>query len=270
MNRPRDALGVARKVPLGPGAGRWALLREPSGFDEESVGGRGTIDAVRLLDGLLVAAPGAAVAPGDAARLSVPERDFLLAAAYRMVWGPKIEGTLRCAGCGELFDFAFSLDDLVEAVRAALSELPVERGVYALPNGCRFRLPTAEDEESIAGLAEEQAEDALLERCVVAGDAIAGREEILAALERVGAGIDTDLTAVCVACGHAHVLRFQMQDYLLGAISGNWVNLVESVHRLALSYRWGLHEVLSLPSSRRRAFVALLDGDVIARPAGLT
>jgi hypothetical protein len=258
-------MGAVRKVPLDRGAVRWAMLREPGGFDEEAVGGRGTIDAVRLIDGLLVDVPGANIAPGGAAALTLPERDLLLAAAYSMIWGPKIEGTMGCAGCGELFDYAFDLDEMTASLQAAAPDLPVENGVYTLPGGCRFRLPTAADELDIAGLSEADAERVLLERCIVEGDPRADGTAVLAAMDEIGSGIDVDLSAACAACGHAHALRFQIQDYLLGAISGNWANLVESVHRLALAYRWGLSEILSLPSSRRRAFVALLDGDSIAR-----
>ena len=267
MFKDRGTMGALRRVPLDRGAVRWAMIREPAGFDEEAVSGRGTLDAVRLIDSLLVDAPGAAVEPGGAMRLTVPERDLLLAAAYRMIWGAKIEGTTPCARCGELFEYAFDLGALIASVQDAAPDLAVENGVYTLGDGCRFRLPSAQDELDIAGLSEEDAERVLLERCIVAGDPDEDGTAVLAAMDDVGSGLDVELSAACATCGHIHALRFQMQDYLLGAISGNWASLTESVHRLALAYRWGLAEILSLPSRRRRAFVALLDGDRIARIA---
>jgi hypothetical protein len=249
-------LGVVKRVPLGRAGSRWALLREPRGIEEEGVGGRGTAEAIRLLDRLLCHDSGAAVQPGGAASLSVPERDFLLAAAWSLAWGPKIAGTLTCGACTKPFDFDFNLDALVEEVRASSADLPIEDGVYTLPGGCRFRLPTGEDERAIASLelSADEAELALLQRCLVEGDA-----------ERDGSGVDIELDAACSECGHHHAVRFQIQDYLLGAIVSDWGGLLDDLHRLALAYGWSLTEILSLPRSRRRGLVALLDGDPIAR-----
>jgi hypothetical protein len=260
-------LGAIRRVPLDRTGIRWALLREPNGFDEERVGGRSTFEAIQLLDRLLCDEPGAAVQPGGAAALTIAERDALLAAAWRMAWGAQISGTLTCDACAQPFDFDFNLDGLVATVRASAGDLPVEHGVYTLPGGCRFRLPTGDDELALVGhdLSGEDAERALLERCVIDGDVVLDGPAIVAAMERVGADLDVDLDAACSECGHHHAVRFQIQDYLLGAISSDWGGLLEDLHRLALAYRWTLNEILSLPRSRRRALVALLDGDTITR-----
>jgi len=260
-------LGAVRRVPLDRAGSRWALLREPTGFDEEGVGGRSTFEAIQLLDRLLCAEPGAAVQPGGAAQLTVLERDVLLAAVWRMTWGPTIAGTLTCAACARPFDFDFDLDVLVEAVRAEAGDLPVEHGVYTLADGCRFRLPTGDDELALADIAlgGEAAERALLERCLVEGDLVLDGPAVAAAMERVGADLDVDLDAACSECGHRHAVRFQIQDYLLGAIRADWGGLLEDMHRLALAYRWSMTEILSLPRRRRRALVALLDGDPAPR-----
>jgi len=258
-------LGAVRRVPLDRAGARWALLREPGGLDEEGVAGRGTLEAIRLLDRLLVDEPGTCVRPGSAASLSLPERDLLLAAAWRMAHGPKIAGTLTCGSCRSPFDFDFNLDELVDKVRSATGDLPAQDGVYVLPGGCRFRLPTGEDESALVGLAEEDAERALLARCLIEGDPVRDGPEALAAMEQVGSGVDVDIAAECSECGHLHSVRFQIQGYLLGALANEWSDLVEDVHRLAVAYRWSLHEILSLPRSRRRAFVALLIGDSLPR-----
>jgi hypothetical protein len=266
---PRS-LGVIRRVALDRAGSRWALLREPSGFDEERVGGRSTLEAIHLLDRLLCSEPGAAVQPGSAAALTVAERDLLLAAAWRMAWGATISGTLACGACARPFDFDFCIDTLVDEVHAGTGELPVEDGVYTLPGGCRFRLPTGHDELALAGatglgVGGEAAERALLERCLVEGDVVLDGPAVVAAMERVATDLDVELDAACSECGHHHAVRFQIQDYLLGAISSDWGGLLEDLHRLALAYRWSMTEILSLPRSRRRALVALLDGDAIPR-----
>lgn len=261
------ALGSVRRVPLDSTGGRWAVLREPAGIDEDGVAGRTSLDAIRLLDRLLVREVGAAVEPGTAATLPVPERDVLLAAAWRMTSGPTIADSLTCAECGARFDIDFDLDAVVEQARAAMGGLPVADGVYTLSSGARFRMPTGEDERAVLGLVEEEAAAALLARCLVAGDPQRDGPDVVAAMERVGEGLDVDLDARCVECGHPHQVRFQIQDYLLGAFAADWSGLAEDIHRLAIAYRWSLGEILALPRARRRAFVAILDGDAASRPA---
>lgn len=256
-----DTLGPAHRIPLDRSGRRWALMREPTGLDEQGVGARTTLDAVRLLDRLLVDDPDAAVRPGDAASLALPERDLLLAAAWRMAWGARIAGTITCTACASPFDFDFNLDDLTDHARSAPDELPIEDGVFTLPSGVRFRLPTAQDEAAVIGLPEPEAERALLASCLISGDVATDGPLVEAAMEQIGSGIDVDFDAACPECGRVAAVRFQIQDYLLGAISTDWTGLVDDVHRIALAYRWSLHEILSLPRSRRRAFVTLLDGD---------
>lgn len=262
------ALGFVRRVPLDRSGARWAVLREPAGLDEEGVGGTTSLDAIRLLDRLLVREPGCAVEPGGAATLPLPERDLLLAAAWRMAAGSRIVDSLTCSSCGARFDVDFDLDDVVADVRASAGAFPSVDGVYALPSGARFRLPTGEDERAVLGLAEDEAETALLARCVVGGEPPSDTSELVAAMEQVGEGIDVEFDVPCAECAAAHRVRFQMQDYLLGAFAADRSGLVDDVHRLAAAYRWSLSEILALPRARRRAFVALLAGDAVPIEAG--
>jgi len=260
-----DPLGAVRRVPLDRSGGRWAAMREPTGLDEQGVGGRTTQDAVRLLDRLLVDDPAAAVRPGEASTLTLPDRDLLLAAAWRMGWGATIAGTITCAGCGALFDFDFDIEALAEEVRSGREESPTGNGVFELATGVRFRLPSAQDEIAVIGLPLEEAARELLARCIVSGDATVDGPFVEEAMEQVGSGIDMNCDARCPECGCLAAVRFQVQDYLLAAISADWPGLVEDIHRMARAYHWSLQEILSLPRTRRRAFLALLDGDAIPR-----
>src|SRR4051812_7854929 len=89
---------------------RWAWLREITGADEAALEGRDTPAAIALLDRLLVDRPGATVRPGEAALLTITDRDLLLAAVYRASFGARIGSTVACAGCGAPFDLDFDLD----------------------------------------------------------------------------------------------------------------------------------------------------------------
>lgn len=265
MASPRRAAGGAVQCVVLGGAGlRRAWLRELCGVDEEPIEEGGTPEALRLLDRLLVDGPGASVRPGESGTLTVSERDRLLAAVYRATFGPRIEGTLRCAACAAAFDLDFDLDTLVAQTLDAPEATGFEarEGLYSLPDGRRFRLPTGDDECAVLTLPPAEAARALLRRCCVEGEVEDEEPALLEALQRVGPVLDLELAASCPECGHSQALHFDMQGYLLGALAREAESLVYEVHRLALAYGWSLGEILSLSRRRRQAHAALVAGDV--------
>jgi hypothetical protein len=239
--------------------GGWACLREVAGHDEEWIEGRTTATAIELVDRLLVDAPGA-LRPGDAATLTAADRDTVLAAIYATAFGPRIEGTRACVECAASYDLAFELTVLVESVRRQRGSLEVVDGIYRLPAGARFRLPTGADEVAVAELAPADAERVLLERCLVEGDARRDGAQVVAAMAHVAPTLGLDLDATCPECSAHQALHFDVQEYLLGKLAIERPRLVDDVHVLASAYGWGYDEILSLRRSARRAHVALLDG----------
>lgn len=239
-------------------------LRELCGYDEEAVHGADTMSAVELLDRLLVDAPGATLHPGSAARLTAAERDRLLAIVYQHTYGPRIAGTLHCQQCGSAFDLDFALPALL----ADLASLPQTTGVqpgpagtYLLPDGRRFRLPTAEDEFAVWHLPPDEAEKSLLARCVVEGDPAVAPQTLQAAMREAGPLLNTELEARCPECGQRQTLGFDLQSYLLSALRFERQQLTREVHRLALMYRWSRPDILGLTRSQRRALVALIEAE---------
>lgn len=259
----------------------WACLREVSGAEEQAVAGTSTLDAIQLLDRLLMPIPGA-VEPGGAAKLITSDRDRLLARIYIRSYGARIEATLGCRECGERFDIRFSLEpilaslDTIAAERQARLEdpdqadadetpMPLPDGSFRLAGGSRFRLPTGEDECAILGLAPEEAEAVLLARCLVA-DHEADREEspidgeaIQEAMAALGPAISLDVDAWCSECGSYQAVPFDLQHYLLTALRQEQAQLALDIHWLASSYGWGLTEILGLSRSQRRRLVGLIE-----------
>lgn len=248
---------------------RVAFLREPDGSDEESVLGTGTLAAVSWIDRLLVdvGAPGA-VARGTARLLTAPERDRILAALHRALFSARIEASPPCSGCGERFDLDFDLDDFERSQWERCARAGDHQdGIYRTPSGCRFRLPTGEDEIAALGLAPDAAERWLLERCTVQGDPREHATEIAQAMTEVAPVLDEELAASCPECGAPQTVRFDVQTFHLGSVIAGAEALVVDVHRLARAYGWGLIEILALPRSRRRKHLALLDVEP-RRPRG--
>jgi hypothetical protein len=244
-------------------AGSRVALRGLCGTDEESVEGTDTEQALRLLDRLLLDVPGAAFKPGQAAELSAPDRDRLLAEIYQAEFGARIECTLQCRDCAERFDMNFVLSDLVESLRsrepAGISR--DDQGMLRLTDGRRIRLPRGSDDLALRALPAEAREAELLRRCVVEGEVARGDVTVLSAMEEAAPLLDLDLDATCPDCGAVQQVHFDVQYYLLAAIVQEARQRVGQIHLLASTYRWTLAEILGLARKRRHALVGEIERD---------
>jgi hypothetical protein len=244
--------------------GRVAHLRELTGSDERAVSGIGTADALHLLDALVE--PGTPDAPDRFAAADLPaaDRDRLLTAVYERAFGDRIASTLTCAQCGRPFDLHFSLPHLVASLnrRAAPLRPAADSARFEVPGGPRFRLPTGADELAAAALPETEAESLLLSRCVENGAWPGGAQAFQNLLDEMAPLVDLELAATCPECSHAHVVQFDIQNYLLGAILSERPRLLLEIHRLASAYGWPLHEILSLTRSERRQLVEWIETEI--------
>jgi hypothetical protein len=245
--------------------GDWVCLREINGEDEDLVEGTSTAVAIQLLDRLLTAEAGAALGPGDAVKLTAPDRDRLLAFVYARTYGSRIDSTANCKHCGKPFDLDFSLDtlqaNLAQNRRDAAIELE-DNEVFRLPDDRCFRLPTGEDELAVFGLSSEEAQSELLARCLVNGDPNDNPETIQDAMQKMAPILDLELDAICPECDHKQSVHFDIQSYLLTAIKQERNRLMHEVHRLASAYGWSLDEIMSLARNRRRALASLVEAEL--------
>lgn len=257
-------------VQLSPGlsGGKWAWLRPLCGHDEAWIGNGGSVDGIGLLDRLLVETVGTTVGPGRASDLAVCDCDRLFAAIYLKYFGEQVEGSVNCRSCKEPFEASFSLEDLLAKREVGAGQNatgPDADGIYTLADGRRFRLPTAGDQQSVLGLQTDAAADALLERCMVAGDPMDNPQLLQKAMDEVGPVLDLDLDAACPKCGISESVRFDMQAYLLRMLAYEKRFLVREIHLIAVTYGWGYGEILSLTREDRRAFVSLIQAEREAR-----
>lgn len=131
------------------GAGRTAYLRELTGRDEMAVFGANTANAIRLLSSLLENSSPSEAEQLRAVDLVAADRDRLLAAVYELAFGDRIESTLKCTRCSQLFDLHFSLRQLMATVDERTDDKawrPLDDGQFESSDGLRFRLPTGKDE----------------------------------------------------------------------------------------------------------------------------
>lgn len=216
-----------------------------------------------LIGDLLISDAGGALHGRDAWSLTLADRDRLVAELYRWCFGSRMVGRLQCEQCGEPFDVDFSLDDLLQDVEQTVREAfgsgvrLDESGVFQLPGGERFRAPRMGDERAILGEGAERAHDRLLEACA---DGQSGKlsDAALSALESVAPVLDFELPVACAHCQVEQRARFDVVDYFLAALRTERAILVREVHCLATAYGWPHKDILDLPRSVRREYVALV------------
>jgi hypothetical protein len=244
-------------------------MRSLSGRDELDLAELTPGALTELLARMVVAAPGAALAPGDVANATVADRDRLVAGLYTHAFGDRIESHRDCAACGRAFEVNFSLSDLLQSLDEKAREtarryLPAAEGFYDLGSGISFRLPTVADERALRGLAGAPAErtsGALIERCVrredgAAGDVPIGAVE--AAMDAVAPLLSLELPVRCALCGHAQEIDFDLLEFLLAALARERPLLVREIHALATAYGWSFGEIVGLSREQRRAQVDVI------------
>jgi len=244
----------------------WACVREIIGFDEQSVNGTGILSTIRLLDLLLVDGPGTNVGPGYAVNLTSADRDRLLAAIYVRIYGSRVESTVNCKNCEKSFDIDFSLIQLLDSFNSGeANTTQIEQkqgGLFKLPNGCCFRLPTGEDECAVLGMTPEDAESELLKRCILEGDPTGEKESLQDIMQALAPLMDLNMDADCPECNEQQLIHFDIQHFLLSSLKQERQQLAYEVHRLAGAYGWGLNEILELPRSVRRTYVDLVESEL--------
>jgi hypothetical protein len=256
---------------VSPGLARWpsrVQLRELNGFDEQSVCRTDTATAISLLDRLLIRGPGFVSENFNAIHLTAAERDRLLARVYEQTFGPRIESTTRCNLCESLFDLTFTIENLVAALHSSASlssASPEPNGFFRAPGGLRFRLPTGEDELAAAGLPLKEAEQLLLQRCVLETDTELDAEGVQKAMAEVAPVLDVDIDAECPECKAKQSVRFDVQFYLLRTLEQQRNASLREAHRLAVAYGWSLNEILGLSRSQRKAFVEFIEAEFRGR-----
>ena len=247
----------------------WVVLREITGVEEQSITSTSTLDAINLLESLLVSNYDSSLQQGEVYNLTSWDREQMLAAVYIRTYGAKIESTIKCRQCGEDFDMDFDLEDLLNFLNPVERETSgikrLDDGTFQLAEDISFRLPTGVDECAVIGFEPEKAREILLERCIQGNHESALRskyfDDIQSAMETLSPLVDTELDARCPECDHGQKVHFDLQHYLLSAIKGERKHLMQEIHALASSYGWSLSEILSLPRSQRRTLSGMVESE---------
>lgn len=208
----------------------------------------------------------------DWSRMPVTDLDaFLL--RLRQVWiGDHVRSDVRCTGpdCGERIDIAFTVSqfllhhwpsDRLPAGRDWRLGPADEPDWYRLSHdsgtpSVEFRLPTPADQLEVLGFRD--ADEELAKRCLRPGGIPTRlRRRVEAVMEAMAPSLFVDLQGVCPACGAMVTVLFDARAYCLRELRHRATFLYEDVDVLARRYHWSERDILSLPYTRRVAYVEL-------------
>lgn len=84
----------------------------------------------------------------------------------------------------------------------------------------------------------------------------------LAAVETALAEADPlttlEIETVCPECGAENLVPLDLENACLGLLDAEQQRLLDDIHRLAVAYHWSEDQILAIPSTRRRQYLARL------------
>jgi hypothetical protein len=249
-----------RLIPGIAGARR-LRLRTLEGYDELKLDPHGRTGFCDFLEGLVAKSDDDCLQPGRVREVAVSDLEGIAAMLQCACYGNRVESTLQCPRCGRGFDLSFDLGALLEGLRKdrqAEIRGPDENGVFSLPDGRQFRLPTGNDELAVADLTAEEAVRELRSRCVIHGDFESDPEVLDAALNVVGPLVSQEFSAICPHCRATRTTQFHVRQFFLEALAYERRFLNYEIHYLARSYGWSRAEILGMSREDRRLHVKLV------------
>lgn len=270
---------VAVSVPRGadrPGVGRVrSLSLRPAGPVEDAL----VLDAPAWM-------PTASIANSVLARclvegeslvdsLTIGDREALLLHLRKLSMGPEMECVVRCPApdCAEVLELALTVDELLlPPYPEAPDILEVAVEVEGSTNAVSFRLPTGADLERAAEAAltaPSAGVEELLAACVIAAHRdgvpcgvdelpVEARRAVADAMSEQDPQAELELDLHCPSCGRSFSSILDVGAYLLDELRSRAEATLRDVHALALHYGWGEREILEMPPSRRRHYLALV------------
>lgn len=164
----------------------------------------------------------------------------------------------HCDSCGEEIECHLPLEDLLRVAQAA----PWQSRI-AVPSGNRVitvRLPTPADLRHwpVEGRSDSDLISALCEESSIdEGDA----RVIEKALSDADPLVDCDVQIAC-SCGATQPGGLPLERVAVRCFMEDRRNLLRSIHRLARAYHWSEREIMALPTTRRAAYLHMLEEEV--------
>jgi hypothetical protein len=167
--------------------------------------------------------------------------------------------TATCSdpACGASMDLPLSLNAFRRSADPAV--VPC-----ALPCRCiELTVPTGADQ--LAWLAADDASpSAILGRLMTLPDDVDAirpdwPDAIEAALEQADPLTTQEIDTLCPECGAAVSIQLDLEARCLALLAAEQPRLLDDIHALATAYHWSEAEILAIPPTRRRKYLARID-----------
>jgi hypothetical protein len=239
---------------------REVSFREPTGAMQLQVALCGAISdpterVTAILTAAVVTLGGTASTCERLAALCVDDRRWLMLQLAALLGPTPIWLTGNCRRCDAAFDLPFE--------PASVPVKPAGDGYpFALADTkagrLRLRVPTGADQQAVTGLSDEDALDALIERCCAAGGSRPERRlsasdvrRVSDAIEHVSPQVALTISTACPTCGAPADLP--IDPYAFAVVDERAI--LDDVHALARGYGWSEAEILNLAIARRAEYI---------------
>lgn len=200
-------------------------------------------------------------------KMSLGDRVALLLNVRKLMIGDTISCTADCPKCRKSMSVDLSIDRLLNANHTIKPENDYE--VNTCGYTIRVKPLTAEAQDFAA--ANSESIDAIMQNmamaCIVQSEPDLPAELPEAMLEAIGSQIekidplsDIAFNLSCPECNHAFHASFDAEDFIFREIGvSRYQQLEREIHWLAFHYHWSEKDILSLPSSKRKRYVELVN-----------
>ncbi|MGO4700711.1 hypothetical protein [Dyella sp. 2RAB6] len=202
-------------------------------------------------------------------RLPLGRRDALLLRLHARLFGRRLDGIARCAGCGATVETSFDADALLLDTDAGNEQ---NAGVFELQSAAhdlrvRFRAVNCADLLALQSCTDvADARRLLLERCVIDTVSVADgtpvtslpdalQAELAQAMAAADPQADLQLAFHCPDCGHDWEPAFDIARFLWQELHAWALRLLREVDTLARHYHWSEADILAMTPRRRQAYL---------------
>ena len=200
--------------------------------------------------------------------LCVVDRQFLMMKLSILLGNNSVWKHIQCNQCGEFYDIQVNKSDL--PVIEANSKFPFA-SIDVRGKKLKLRVPNGNDQRGLTELNELDAVFYLLKKCVMSidGDTPSNKflqsltqqeiDSIESVLESISPEYGLNLTTNCPECESEQIIYLNPYGIEKSTIN----NIYDDVHTIASSYHWSEVEILSMPRSRRKHYLDLIDSDYV-------
>lgn len=259
-------------IPYGfPDKGRWihsVKMRQFNGYDEEYLADSWSLPIpIRTTEFLGRIVMFERVQKSDnreiIKRLTVGDRVALILHTRRLIFGDKLECVLICPDCKEEMSFTLSVNGLLQPVMLEpQSEYAVKAGSYDI----KIRPVTGADLEALFEDDEPRNAERIIRSCITSSDPLLPEKLtddfmvlVSSKLSELDPQADLILELSCPYCEHSFQNTFDAEYFLFQEVKMRQNQLEQEVHWLAFNYHWSEDEILSLPITKRKRYVELIN-----------